>query len=82
MLKDALHTSEGLNHISSVVVQVPQLAIVLLVGPPEGVLLQNLVLFEVLPHSPAFIIGQGQSVFLEKGVYPWNTSVPAVFKVI
>jgi hypothetical protein len=42
MFEDALHTSESLNHICTVVVQVPQLAVMALVRPPERILLQNL----------------------------------------
>ena len=42
VLQNALHSSQGLDHVCAVVVEIPQLAIVSLVGPPEGVLLQNL----------------------------------------
>lgn len=42
MLQNALHSSQGLDHVRAVVVEIPQLAIMSLVGPPEGVLLQNL----------------------------------------
>ena len=42
VLQDALHTSQGLDHVCAVVVQVPQLAVVTLVGPPERILLQHL----------------------------------------
>ena len=42
MFQNALHTSKGLDHVSSVVVQVPQFAIVSLMGPPEGILFENL----------------------------------------
>lgn len=42
MFKDALDTSEGLDHVSSVIVQVPQFAVMTLVCPPEWVLLQDL----------------------------------------
>lgn len=45
-----------LNHIRPVVIQVPKLAIVTLVSPPERVLPQNLVLFEVRPHSPTLVV--------------------------
>ena len=43
VLQDALHTPEGLDHVRAVVVEVPQLAVVALMCPPEGVLLQHLV---------------------------------------
>ena len=42
MLKDAFYTSKSLDHISTVVVQVPQLAIMALVCPPEWILFQDL----------------------------------------
>lgn len=35
-----------------------------------------LILFEICPHSPAFIISQCVSVFLEKGVDTGDSSVP------
>ena len=42
MLQNALHSSQGLDHVCAVVVEIPQLAIMTLVGPPEGILLENL----------------------------------------
>ena len=57
VLKDAFNAAEGLNHVSPVVVKVPELAIVLLMGPPERVLLQYLILFEVLAYAPALVVG-------------------------
>lgn len=42
VLKNAFHTTQSLDHVRAVVIQVPQLAIVTLVGPPERVLLQHL----------------------------------------
>src|SRR5689334_22495900 len=37
VLQDALHTAQRLDHVRPVVVQVPQLAVVPLVRPPERV---------------------------------------------
>lgn len=54
----------------------------LLVSPPEGVLLKDLVLLEILSDAPAFIVGKRKSVFLEKRVDARDATVPAVFKVI
>ena len=82
VLKDALDTTESLDHISAVVVEIPQLSIMFLMSPPEGVLLEDLILLEVLSNSPTLIIGEGQSIFLEKGIYSGNTSVPGVLKII
>ena len=42
VFQDALHAPQGLDHVRAVVVQVPQLPVVSLVGPPERVLLQHL----------------------------------------
>ena len=50
--------------------------------PPEWVLLENLILFEILPHSPAFIICKSQSIFLEQSIDARNTTVPAILEVI
>lgn len=40
-----------------------------------------LILFEVCPDSPAFVIGQCVSVFLEKRVDTGNSSVPRIFQI-
>ncbi len=82
VLQNALHTPQGLDDICSVVVQVPQLAIVALVGPPEGVLLQHLVLLEVRAYTPALVISQGVTILLEQGVDPGDTSIPGVLQVL
>ena len=42
MLQDSLDAAKCLDHVSSVVVQVPQFAVVSLVRPPERILLQHL----------------------------------------
>ena len=42
VFQDALHTTQGLDHVCAVVVQVPQLAVMSLMCPPEGILFQNL----------------------------------------
>ena len=42
VFQDSLHTTKCLNHVCTVVVQVPQLAVVPLMGPPERILLQHL----------------------------------------
>ena len=82
VLQNALHTSQGLDDICSVVVQVPQLAIVALVGPPEGVLLQHLVLLEVRAYTPPLVIGQGVTILLEQGIDPGDTSIPRVLQIL
>ena len=62
VLQDAFDTSQCLDHVSSVVVQVPQLSIMALVSPPEGVLAHDVVLLEVLTHAPALVEGQGVAI--------------------
>ena len=42
VLEDAFHSAQSLDHVCPVVVEIPQLAIVTLVRPPEWVLLQHL----------------------------------------
>ena len=54
----------------------------LLVGPPEWVLLQDLILLEILSHPPALVVGQGEAVLLEEGVDSWYASVPGVVQVL
>lgn len=78
VLEYSLDTAQSLDHVSPIIVQVPQLTIVLLVGPPKWVLFQDLVLFEVLSHPPAFVVGECEAVLLEERVDPWYTSVPGV----
>ena len=51
-------------------------------GPPERVLLQDLVLLEVLSHTPSLVVGQCQPIFLEECVYPWHASIPGVLQII
>jgi len=82
VLQDTLDTTKCLNHVSAIVVKVPQLAVVLLVTPPEGILLQNLVLFKVLSHTPTLIKRKRQSVLLEQSIYARDTTVPAILEVV
>ena len=81
VLQDAFDTSQRLDHVGTVVVEVPQFAVVALVGPPEGILLQHLVLFEFRADAPSFIVGQSVSILLEERVDARNTAIPAVFQV-
>lgn len=81
MLKNAFNTTQSLNHIRSVVVQIPQFSVVPLMRPPERVLLQDLVGLELRSHSPTFIVGQRVAVLLEERVNAGNTTVPAVVQI-
>lgn len=80
MFKNSFNSSKGLNNISSVIVQVPQLPIMPLVSPPERILFQNLVLLEVCTHPPSFIISQSVSIFLKQSVNTWYSSIPRVLQ--
>lgn len=82
MLQDTFNTPQTLDHICSIIVQVPQFAVMLLMSPPEGVLFQYLILFVVLSDSPSFVVSQCQSILLEQGVNTWDTVVPAFFQII
>lgn len=50
-----------------------------LMGPPEGVVFDQMVALEVLSHSPAFVIREGKSVLLEQSVDSGDTVVPGIF---
>jgi len=82
VLQNALHSSQRLNYIRAVVIEVPEFSVVALMGPPEGVVFDQVEGFEILPHAPAFVVSQGETVFLEKGVDSGNTVVPRLFKII
>lgn len=76
MFKNAFDTTEGLDHVCAVVIEVPEFSVVASVGPPEWVLFQDLVLLEILSDTPAFIVGEGQAILLEERVDSWDTVIP------
>lgn len=57
MFQDSLYSSQTLNHISSIVIKIPQFSIMFLVCPPERILFEYLILFKILSDSPSFIVG-------------------------
>lgn len=67
VFQNAFHTTQGLDHVCTVVVQVPELPIMPLVCPPERVLLQNLkgkkskvtILSAYIPGWPRSFLIQG-----------------------
>lgn len=74
VLQNAFHTTQGLDHVCPVVVQVPELPIMPLVCPPERVLLQNLdgkastikllgVYCPRFPAQPWILLMQGKSLY-------------------
>ena len=76
MFKDAFHTSQGLDHVRSVVVQVPQFPIMTLVCPIEVVLSQLLVSFKVLAGSPPLVVCESVPVLLEQRIDARDPPVP------
>lgn len=82
MLQNAFNSAKRLDHVRSVIVQIPQLSIMSLMGPPEGILLQNLIRFELGSHSPSLVVGQRVSVLLEQCVDARNATVPTIVQVL
>jgi hypothetical protein len=68
-----------LYHVGAIVVKIPEFAVMFLMSPPKWVLLEDLILLEVLPHTPAFVIGKSKTILLKERVNPGNTSVPRIF---
>ena len=79
VLEDTLNTTQGGDNVHTVVVKLPQLAVVTLRRPPEGVVLQELILLPVRPHSPTPIISKSMSVLLEECIDTRDTTIPTVF---
>mmetsp|Transcript_35223 Transcript_35223/g.88355 ORF Transcript_35223/g.88355 Transcript_35223/m.88355 type:complete len:558 (+) Transcript_35223:1414-3087(+) len=78
VLQDALHAPQRLNNVCAVIVEVPELAVVTLMSPPEGVLAQHLEHFELGAHAPALVVRQRVAVLLEEGVDARDAAVPGV----
>mmetsp|Transcript_27924 Transcript_27924/g.90699 ORF Transcript_27924/g.90699 Transcript_27924/m.90699 type:complete len:205 (-) Transcript_27924:4267-4881(-) len=81
MLQNALNSSKRLDDIGSVIVQIPQLAIVSLVSPPEGIRFQQLILLPISSDSPTLVVSQGVTIFLKQSVDSGNASVPRILKI-
>ena len=82
VLQDPLHPAQRLDHVSPVLVEVPQLAVVPGVCPPEGEGPADREHLEEHPHPPALVVGQGVPVLLEEGVDPGDAEVPRVLEVL
>mmetsp|Transcript_3094 Transcript_3094/g.10260 ORF Transcript_3094/g.10260 Transcript_3094/m.10260 type:complete len:228 (-) Transcript_3094:3866-4549(-) len=50
--------------------------------PPERVLPEQAVLFEVRPHAPPFVVRERVTIFLEQRVDPRNPAVPRVLEIL
>lgn len=81
MLQDSFNTPQSLDDISPIVIQVPQLPIMPLVRPPEGILFQNLILLEICPYPPSFIICKGVSVLLEQSIDSRYPAIPRILPI-
>ena len=81
MLQDTFHSAERLDDVCAVIVQVPQLAVVPLMRPPERVQAQQAVLLEVRSHAPALVVREGVPVLLEQGVDAGDAAVPRIFEI-
>ena len=79
VFKDTFNTSQCFDHVGTIVVEVPQFTVVTLMSPPEGILLQDLVLFEFRAYTLSFVVSQSVSILLEKCVDTGNTTISTVF---
>ena len=66
VLENALDTTESLNHVGTVVVERPQLAIVALMRPPEWIDTKSLILLKISTNSPTLIVCQSMSIYNRK----------------
>jgi hypothetical protein len=72
----------NLNNVCTVVVEVPELAIVLVVRPPERVGTHACELLVLLPHAPTNVERERMAVLLEQRVDARDAPVPGVFQVL
>ena len=82
MLKNGLDTTKCLYHICSVCVEVPQLTVVALACPPEGVALHVLVDLELGPGSETLVEAKGAAILLEQSVDSGQAAVPAILEIL
>jgi hypothetical protein len=82
VLQDAFDPSQRLYHIRPVIIQIPQFSIMLLMRPPKGILLQQLILLKILPNPPPLIIRQRQPILLKQRINPRYPMIPTLFQII
>ncbi len=82
MLKDALYTPQGLDHVCAVGIQVPQLAVVAGMRPPKGIAPQQVVLLKLDADAPALVVGQRLAVLLEERIDARHSAIPAILQVL
>jgi hypothetical protein len=68
VLENGLDTTKCLYHIRSVCVEIPQLTVVALACPPEGVALHVLIDLELGPGTETLVETEGTAVLLEESV--------------
>mmetsp|Transcript_10676 Transcript_10676/g.30496 ORF Transcript_10676/g.30496 Transcript_10676/m.30496 type:complete len:593 (+) Transcript_10676:6123-7901(+) len=81
VLEDALDSSEGLDHVRSVGIQIPELSVVTLVRPFEWVHAEDLILLHLSADAPAAIVRKGVTVLAEQRVDSRNTTIPRIFQI-
>ena len=79
VLQDGLNTTESLDNVGTVGVEIPKFSIVTLTSPPEWVGLHVLVDLELRSGSESLVEGKRGAILLEKSVDSGQTSVPRVF---
>jgi len=82
MLKDGFHTTQSLNDVRTVSVQIPEFTVVTLARPPERVALHVLVDLELGPSSEALVETKGTTILLEQSVDAGQAAIPAVLKIL
>ena len=82
VLQNGLDTTQGLNHVGAVGIEIPQLAVVSLACPPERIALHELVEFELGPGAEPLIEAQSAAILLEQGIDAGQAAVPAVFQIL
>ena len=82
MFENTLDATKCLNHVGTVIVQIPQFTVVTLVCPVERIVLQQLVLFEIGTDTPALVVRERVSIFLEERIDTRNTTIPRIFQIL
>jgi hypothetical protein len=82
VLENGLDTTQRLNDVRAIRVQVPELTVVALACPPEGVALHVLVDLELGPGTETLVETESTAILLEESVDTRQTTVPAVLEVL
>ena len=82
MLENSLDTTKRLDDIGSVGVEIPQLPVVTLAGPPEWIALHELIGLELSTSPKPLIEAQRAPIFLEQRINTRQAAVPAVLQIL